>query len=63
MLVSCPDVLFFWSRVFIWWNANTHSKYRVDKEPGEVRIVHGYDLHHHSYLLFNYIIMFYQSCF
>ena len=57
MLVSCPDVLFFWSRVFRWWNANAHSKYRVDEVLGEVSIMYGYDLHVHNYLLFNYVLL------
>ena len=57
MLVSCPDVLFFWSRGFGWWNANTHSKYRVDRVLGEVSIMYGYDLHDHNYLLFNYVLL------
>ena len=58
MLVSCPDVLFFFFiKVLRWWNANTHSKYRVDKVLGEVSIMYGYDLHDHIYLLFNYVLL------
>ena len=50
LLAFCPNVSVF-------WNVNTHIKYRVDNVLDEVSIKYGYELHDHNFLLFNYILL------
>ena len=53
LIVSCPSLSTFWSKVFSWWNSNSTCVAFFD----EIKILYGYNAADSKFLLLNYYIL------
>ena len=53
LIVSCPSLSTFWSKVFSWWNSNSTCVAFFD----EIKILYGYNAADSKFFLLNYYIL------